>query len=177
MSQRSSKHRFPLMGTPASVNMEEETVGNLPGADLHEKSESEKRIEEILERFIANKKIENRSIPNFVEKDFYRILLTTIIGVLQEGANQTSLEFLGHRFTFQVEAMTTPHTSKDVVSHALLDTVSCEVKKDGPSCARTREIPDHVSNVPNLSNFFAISCTGCFCLLYSCWYGIISFYT
>jgi hypothetical protein len=60
----------------------------------------EEAINVIVERYIHNEKINNRFIPDVVERRIYRNTLKLIIGIMKDTVENASVDVLGHRVTF-----------------------------------------------------------------------------
>jgi hypothetical protein len=55
------------------------------------------RIREIVENFMKNGSVNNRAVPDFVERAIYENVLVMVMGLLEEVVSATSVEVMGHR--------------------------------------------------------------------------------
>ena len=55
------------------------------------------RIKEIVEKFMKNGSVNNRAVPDFVERAIYENVLVMVMGLLEEVASTTAVEVMGHR--------------------------------------------------------------------------------
>jgi hypothetical protein len=60
------------------------------------------RIREIVERFMKNGSINNRAVPDFVERAIYENVLVMVLGLLEEVVSASSVEVMGHRLEMRM---------------------------------------------------------------------------
>ncbi len=65
-------------------------------------STSVQNIDELISKFMKNELINNRFIPDFIEKNIYSNITKVIVGILQETLRNTKIETLGHTITFNL---------------------------------------------------------------------------
>lgn len=56
-------------------------------------------IDRIVDRYIANDRMNNRLIPDAIERRIYRNLLKMVLGAMQDTVGHARMEFLGHEVT------------------------------------------------------------------------------
>ena len=71
----------------------------------------DKNINAIVDKFLQNKLINNRYIPDFIEHRIYTNVIKLIIGLLKETAETSSLNVLGHTVSFKIEPMSASSSS------------------------------------------------------------------
>lgn len=69
---------------------------------------SKKRLAEVVEQMLANKDINSKWIPDFVERRLYLNTLTLVMALLEEVLGTSEVSFLGHKLTFNVEPIPEP---------------------------------------------------------------------
>ena len=63
------------------------------------------RIREIVEKFMRNGSVNNRAVPDFVERAIYENVLVMVMGMLEEVVSGTSVEVMGHRLEMRLAAV------------------------------------------------------------------------
>lgn len=75
----------------------------------------EEAVNAIVERYIRNEKINNRFIPDAVERRIYRNTLKLIIGIMKDTVENASIDVLGHKVTFTMTPL--QNHQEDVNEH------------------------------------------------------------
>jgi len=63
---------------------------------------SKHRIEQFVNKLLADKDINIQYLPDFVEKQLYKNVFTILLGLLENILDTTSIKFLGHDLTFEL---------------------------------------------------------------------------
>lgn len=66
----------------------------------NEEDAQERAINAIVNRIMANDNINQRYIPDAVERRMYRNVVKVVIGMAQELTENSSIQVLGHRLSF-----------------------------------------------------------------------------
>lgn len=73
---------------------------NLPQGKLQELSKQ--RIDEFVEKLLADKNVNIGYLPDFVERQIYKNVFNLLIGLLDDTISTTSIKMLGHNLTFNI---------------------------------------------------------------------------
>lgn len=60
----------------------------------------EKAIDAIIDRLMADDNVNQRFIPDIIERKLYKNMMSIIIGLAQETIQNSSIDVLGHRLSF-----------------------------------------------------------------------------
>lgn len=63
----------------------------------------DERVKEIVDRFMADARINSPLLPDFIERAIYRNVITLALALVDELASGASIEFLGHRIELRVK--------------------------------------------------------------------------
>lgn len=77
----------------------------------------EEAVNVIVERYIHNEKINNRFIPDVVERRIYRNTLKLIIGIMKDTVENASIDVLGHKITFTMTPIQSEHNDENINEH------------------------------------------------------------
>jgi hypothetical protein len=70
--------------------------------------ESKARLQQVVEQLLANKDINSRWIPDFIERRLYLNVLVLGIALLEEVLSKSEITFLGHKITLQLTPIESP---------------------------------------------------------------------
>lgn len=88
-------------------------IRRLLGKDKQKNEEphEEKRtnIDDIVDKFMKNDAINQKAIPDFVERAIYRNVLTLVTGLMTEVLEGVEIQALGHKIKLTVEPYETSH--------------------------------------------------------------------
>lgn len=79
---------------------------------------SEDTIRKIVDGFMKNKKINQRYIPDAIERQIYQNVIVLLMALLEESLKTARIQFLGHELTVHIGAPPgeVPETIVDVTS-------------------------------------------------------------
>jgi hypothetical protein len=71
----------------------------------HVKTLSKERVNEFVEKLLADESVNISYLPDFVEKQIYKNTLNLLIGLLNNTLNTASLNIIGHQLTFSINPL------------------------------------------------------------------------
>lgn len=77
-----------------------------------ELNEEEQAIERMVDRYLANKQINSKFIPDAIERKMYKNMLRILIGLLKDTFNNAHVDLLGHRVSFSMHPINNETTSE-----------------------------------------------------------------
>lgn len=75
------------------------------------REETRTKIDDIVDKFMENDAINQKAIPDFVERAIYRNVLTLVTGLMTEVLEGVELQALGHKIKLTVEPYQADETS------------------------------------------------------------------
>jgi hypothetical protein len=95
---------------------------------------SNERINEMVERLIANKNINIPGFPDYIERHIYRNVFQILINLLDELLQTASVEFMGHQITMNLtpvapvapETINNPPETKETIEQHLVATATAK---------------------------------------------------
>ena len=69
-------------------------------------------FEKLVARLLENEMVNNRYIPDALERRIYINLFKVIVGHMKHAASNTSVQFLGHELTFTITPIPLPDSTE-----------------------------------------------------------------
>lgn len=79
---------------------------------------SKQRLAELVEQLLANKDVNFKLIPDFIERKLYNNVLVLAMALLDEALKNSEVVFLGHKLTFTLSPLPDPSPTVIVATAA-----------------------------------------------------------
>lgn len=77
--------------------------------------QSRHRIQEVIDRMIANEAVNIKYLPDIVERQLYKNIFNILLGLLSELVEGSSFKLIGHEITLNLKALDQPKPDKKEV--------------------------------------------------------------
>ena len=85
---------------------EEEQAEIVALREIHEaKTDEDRAIDAVVDKFLLNEFVNNKYIPDVIERRMYRNVIKMSIGAMKTTFDNVSVEILGHKLTINIEPM------------------------------------------------------------------------